>query len=777
MKKYDISDCWNFYESEECNSYYFTCPDGEIVDLPHDFIIGKPRFKTAPGQNSNGYFGNGQGVYRKTLDIPYEWKDKTVLLEVDGAYMNTEITVNRELMALHPNGYTPFLVDITPALRFDGRKNRLKIITQSRQPSTRWYSGGGLYRSVSLWVGEQVHIKPWDAFVTTTQIAEDYAVICVNAKVCGTGPAKLRAEILDDGRIVANCEKAITAGGTETLTLTVEHPTLWSPETPHLYECRITAANDTVNVPLGIRTVSVSAEKGFLLNGKSLKLKGGCIHHDNGILGARAYPRAEERKIQKMLSLGFNAVRISHNPPSSALLDACDRLGMLVLDEAFDAWRLGKMPMDYHLYFKTHWESDIENMVKRDRNHPSVIMWSIGNEIYESNGTNEGPLYAKRLSSKVRELDATRPVTCALCSLPPAVDDEDTGKTPNVVANSADAGQNWNLKTKEFCEPLDVVGYNYLKELYEESHKLFPERVILGTESFPLEQYDYWKAVEAHPYVIGDFVWAAWDYFGETAVGKTVWSDETFDYFNSFPWRSSWCADFDITGGMRPQGAYRKVMWGDDSDAFLFTCHPSHYGKTPGGLNWRWADVLPSWSFGTEYLGKMVSVEAYGRGNHADFLLNGRKIASAPVEKLIAKADIAYVPGKLEAVFYENGKEISRAELVTAEGTAALRLTPESDTIKADGRDVAYIHVSAVDEHGVINPNDDREISVRVNETGIFLACGSADPMSEERIGEPRCRLFGGAALIAVRSKVKGTVQVQVFAEGCMETGIAIQSK
>ncbi|NCC42368.1 MAG: hypothetical protein EOM18_02030 [Clostridia bacterium] len=533
MRRVACDKNWEFYENEESNSFVFDQVKGEMIDLPHDFIVGKPRSADAPGGAANGYFGNGQGVYKKDLEIPQEWEGQTVLMDVDGAYMNLEIMLNTTLVGMHPYGYTPYQVDLTPALRFGGRKNKLKLITQSRQPSTRWYSGGGLYRDVCLWVGGPIHVKPWDVFVSTPDISEDQAVVRMETEITGTESEQeitLCCLVVDNsGKTVAKVEKNLKICGKlkEISDVTVDKPVLWDLDNPYLYTYKVILKKgeeilDTAEDTFGIRKLEVDAKNGFRLNGKQLNLKGGCVHHDNGFLGACAYPKAEERKMRILKNAGYNTVRISHYPPSLELLKICDRMGMLVMDEAFDVWRMGKMPMDYHLYFEDWWERDIEYMVRRDRNHPCVITYSIGNEITERDGSNDGANWSKKLSAKVREIDDTRFVISAVCGVFPEAEDDNVigGGGGNFDINLALDDSLWDEATKEYCEPLDIVGYNYLKDIYEESHEKFPDRVMLGTETHSFLTYEYWEKVEKLPYVIGDCIWAAVDYMGEVGVGK-----------------------------------------------------------------------------------------------------------------------------------------------------------------------------------------------------------------------------------------------------------------
>lgn len=786
MKRINCDKDWRFYESDEGNSFLFEYPEGELVDLPHDFIIRKPRSADAPGGASNGYFGNGEGVYRKTLDIPMDWKGKTVLLDVDGAYMNMEVSLNREVLAIHPNGYIPYQVDLTPALRFDGKKNQLKIITQSRQPSSRWYAGGGLYRDVCLWVGGEVHVKPWEVFVSTPYISEKSAIVKLQMEI--TAPEKvqditLHCQILDgQGKTAGEIKKQVRLAGNkkETAELIVEHPKLWDLEHPYQYTYKITLHSeeeifDTAEGTFGIRKIEVDAVNGFRLNGKSMKLKGGCIHHDNGLLGACAYPKAEARKIDKLKAAGYNTVRISHYPPSLAMLNYCDRIGMLLMDEAFDVWTLGKIPMDYHLNFADWWDKDIENMVKRDRNHPCVITYSIGNEICESNGKNHGAEWSEKLADKVREFDDTRPVLSAICGLAP--EEEQAGG--NFAANLSGKQEDWNTATAGYCAPLDIVGYNYLKDLYEESHERFPERVILATETHPFLTYDYWQKAEELPYVIGDCIWAAVDYLGEAGVGKVFWDNdhEEFELRGPYPWRTSWQADFDLTGEQRPQSVFREIMWGRTEKSGIFTTHPRHYGEGFKGSNWHWYDVNDCWDFEECWLGKPVKVDVYGAGDEAEFLLNGESLGRAPFEKLIATLDVAYVPGILEAVVYKNGERISSCKIATAGKAERIRLTAETESFRADGKDLCFIRAELTDIEGNRLMYDERKISVKVSGKGIFVTAGSANPCTDDQITAKECHLYRGTAVIAVKAKEAGTVVVTVKGEGVKEGSVTVEAE
>jgi beta-galactosidase len=421
----------------------------------------------------------------------------------------------------------------------------------------------------------------------------------------------VRTRILDaTGKVVKTTDSRLRLPSKETRpveqTLTVRSPKLWSLESPELYsaEVEIVAARktvDAVSTRFGIRKIEVDAERGFRINGQMLKLMGGCIHHDNGPLGAAAIDRAEERRIELLKANGFNAIRSSHNPPSPAFLDACDRLGMLVVDEAFDCWERAKKQQDYHLYFKEWSDRDIASMVRRDRNHPSVVMWSIGNEIPEQFNTNAIPIQ-KRLREAVLSHDPTRLITQGVCN---------------------DGGQvtrNWNTLSDPAFTHLDVGGYNYLPNRYEGDHARHPKRIIMGTESYPKDFFDYWSLVEKHSYIIGDFVWTAMDYFGESGLAHTTFGSGRTPYFLPWPWFNAWCGDIDICGFKKPQSFYRDVVW-RRSEIEMMVHAPIPDGQRERVSAWGWPDEAQSWNWSGQE-GKPLQVAVYSRCESVRLELN-----------------------------------------------------------------------------------------------------------------------------------------------------------
>jgi beta-galactosidase len=523
------------------------------------------------------------------------------------------------------------------------------------------------------------------------------------------------------GHEVGSAESSVTLPADEThtteCTVDLPSPELWSPDSPSLYTADVEvivdeAAVDVASTPFGVRTIEVDAAHGFRLNGEPMELKGGCLHHDNGPLGAAAIDRAEERRVELLKENGFNAVRSSHNPPSPALLEACDRLGLLVIIDAFDQWNESKEnnQQDYHQYFKEWHTRDVADMVRRDRNHPSVIMWAIGNEIPEQ---FRAEATAKTLREEVLAHDTTRPITAAIST--------DWG---NVM-------RNWDRLSDPAFSHLDVGGYNYLPDRYESDHARHPERVMMGTESFPKDAFDYWSLVEEHPYVIGDFVWTAMDYLGEAGIGHSVLSNEPNSFFMSWPYFNAWCGDLDLCGFKKPQSYYRDVVW--RRSPIEMTVHaPIPPGLTETISWWGWPNEVQSWNW-TGQEGKPLQVSVFSRGDEVRLELNGKVVGEKPVSvetKLIARFDVPYAPGELRAVALKEGQEIGSTSLKTSGAAKSLRLTADRTVIRADRNDLAYVTVEVVDGDGQRVPN--AEVSVRFRVSGAGELAGHA-PRSPNR--------------------------------------------
>jgi beta-galactosidase len=768
------------------------------VDLPHDYSIMDlpgddgpdkigPFSKKSPGNgNSTGHVIGGTGWYRKSFTLGKSDEGKTAILNFDGVYMETEVWVNGKKAGIHKNGYTPFWFDITSLLNGSGKTNVVAVKVNNTGRNSRWYSGSGIYRNAHLTIVPTVHIATWGVSVTTPEIKQNTALVNVSVTARNDGEKEVNAQITikltdKDGKPAgsANGNIMLARKGENTATKQIEviNPILWSVESPDLYNAEITIkagkeGSDIFNQAFGIRSIKFSAGKGFLLNGKPVELKGGCMHHDNGLLGSAAFDRAEERRVELMKANGYNAIRCAHNPPSSAFLDACDRLGMLVIDEFTDMWESYKNPQDYSRFFREWSDKDLTDMIMRDRNHPGIIMWSIGNEIPESSLPN-GVGIAKKLVDRVRSLDNTRVVTEAISEF----------LTPGGWEN-----------TKAAIEILDVAGYNYTWTKYESDHGKFPERIIAGTESFPLDAYDSWKPVESLPYVIGDFVWTSMDYIGEVSLGSSSYvpvaqkrspgipegfklpaNVNIFDLMvrqpSAWPYFVSGCGDIDITGEKKPQMLYRDVLW-DNSKLEVNVHAPTPEGYAENISMWGWPDERPYWNWkGNE--GKPLKVRVFTKASHVRLELNGKEIGKKDLsdeDKYTAVFDVPYQPGELRAIAFENGKEISSKILKTAGEPEQISLIADRNIINADRNDLSFVKIEVIDGNGQLVPGDSVGIKLTLTGNGELVASGNANPKDMASVNRKEILSWRGKAQAVIRPSGSGYVKLTAESDG-LKTG------
>lgn len=749
----------------------FNASAWRTLDLPHDWSIEGRIDPKSPMGGSGGYFPAGIGWYRRTFSVPSSWSGKRVSVEFEGVYMNATVYVNGRDLGMHPYGYTSFFHDLTDHLQ-PGDNVLAVRVDQSQQRNSRWYSGSGIYRHVWMNVTDPVHVAPWGVCITTPE-AGARARVAIKTRVANdsgsSSAVSLRTQIYTPtGALAGQVTNKTEIGPMQTMELdqeiAVNKPALWSPETPSMYRAvtRVMTNGkivDEATTPFGIRAVAWSAENGFQLNGKSVKMAGGCVHHDNGPLGAAAFDRAEERRVQLLKDAGFNAIRCSHNPPTPAFLDACDRLGMLVMDEAFDCWSRGKNKFDYSVAFKDWWQRDLDSMILRDRNHPSVVMWSIGNEIPER-GEPLGAQEAKRLADYVRSLDHTRPVTSALNFVPKWTD------------------------TDAFYAALDIGGYNYNLSNHTADHQRVPSRIMVCTESFPHATFDDWAMAADFPYIIGNFVWTAIDYLGESGLGRATLrdaNDTSREGFGApYPWHGAVCGDMDLCGTRRAIAHYRNLVWDRGEKLYLGVREPVPEGQRMSVTMWGVWPVYASWTWpGME--GKPLDVEIYSRGESVRLYLEGKLIGEKPTtrsEKFTANFSVPYAPGVLRAVAIERGRQIAEAVLRTAGDASQLRLTADRATVRADGQDLAFITIEALDAAGQPHPNADHEVSFQLEGPGSIIAVGNADMTSEERYQAPQRKLFHGRALVTVRtSRTAGELTLEATAPGLQRAQIRMVSR
>lgn len=809
MRSISLDGKWTFRRGYLDSITMMEQDPGVLVDLPHDGMIGTPVSPDAPAKADSGYYTGGLTNYTRYVFVPEEWQGSCVGLKLDGVMMNASVDVNGSRVGMCHNGYAPFYVDLTDYVTF-GENNRVTInVNTSMQPNSRWYSGSGLYRGVCLMNGPRVHIVPDGLYVFTKEINDGYAFLEALVEVVNTELQNCMAEVeltlYYDGReeVAAQTKRVIEIGHGKTenarLTLTVKDPLLWDADSPNLYRVKAKVRKlgiytthfvpgedvtvDEAEAVFGIRTVTADPVHGLRINGKTVKLKGGCLHHDNGLLGSVSLPGSEERKVRKLKSIGFNAIRTAHNPPSAALIECCDRLGMYVFDEAFDAWGIGKRGGDYHQFFETDWEKDLTAFVKRDRIHPSVILWSTGNEIPERAGLGDGYGKATKIAERIRSLDGTRPVSNGICSLWSGLDDK-LAIGQNQAQNAGDGMKAtlWETVTEPFTNGLDVVGYNYMEDIYERDHEMFPERVILGSENFPNQIGFRWPMVEKLPYVIGDFTWTAWDYLGEAGLGKAAYVepddpkaprfpwDLMPDRTSPYPWRLANDADFDITGFRCPQGDYRSVVWGNE-ETFLYSMHPDTFGKKEVVSMWGFPYVLRNWNYeGLE--GHPTELVVFSKADEAEVFVNGKSIGRKPVSKerpfpYSVRFETTFQPGEVIAVSYQNGKEVSRATLVTTGSAQRIRLVPEKSVMAADGHDLIYVNIEITDRDGRVVPDAAVALRANVSGAGRLAGFGSANPITEEDYTDIETVSYRGRALLIMRAGYEsGTCSVEICANG-----------
>ncbi|MGV8096139.1 MAG: glycoside hydrolase family 2 TIM barrel-domain containing protein [Mangrovibacterium sp.] len=750
---------WKFIKGDVPGGYDLHLDDASWrqVDLPHDWSIedlpGKegvrqigPFSEESEGGMSTGHVVGGTAWYRKHFSLNEKDKGKIVKVLFDGVYMDADVWINGKHLGNHPYGYTAFSFDLTEHLNPAGKDNVLAVRVKNEGKNSRWYSGSGIYRNVSIIKTDPVFFDLWGIYIHTPVVSDEQANVSIEAKVINRTAidynGKLLVNLLDpEGELVAKAEYPLEIAKEQTASvkqnIELLKPNLWSVDHPFLYTadvqiCDSNKVIDRVTQKFGIRSIDFSPEKGFLLNGKRVLLKGGCLHHDNGILGSAAFDKAEYRRVKIMKENGFNAIRTAHNPPSKVFLDACDELGMLVIDESFDHWQRPKNEMDYHRFFDEWWEKDIESMVLRDRNHPSVIIWSFGNEINER-ADSSGLKIAAMLKAKIKSLDATRPATQAICKF-------------------------WEFKDRKWEDTeaafaiLDVHGYNYEWQRYEEDHRNFPQRIMIGTESFPKEAFENWQMVKTHPYVIGDFVWTGMDYFGESGIGHTRLDHEAVSNLKPWPWFNAWCGDIDVLGYKKPQMYFRDVVWGN-SELEMLVHAPVPIGRKEVLSRWGWPEEWPSWNW-SGHEGKLLQVSVYSACDEVRLELNNQIIGSKEVSEktnLTARFEVPYQPGELTAVGIKDGREVARRVLRTTGKPSVIKIVAEEDKVLSAGNDLAYFNIEIQDENGLLVPDAVIPVEFSVEGNGRLQAVGNGNPADMMSFQQPKVSTYRGRCQIIVR--------------------------
>ena len=750
----------------------WTC-NGTPVRLPHDAQILEKR-NPSVSDGGHGYFPGGIYNYEKTFTAPTEWEGKKVLVEFEGVYKNSTVSLNGNVVGGHKYGYTTFTVELT-GLNYGGENTLTVVADNSKLPNSRWYTGSGIYRPVWLYLGDAAHIAYQGVKITTLSI--NPAVIRVETKA----NAGVSVEILDGDTVIATGSGAVCE-------ITIPNAKLWSDETPNLYTARVRCSSDVVEEKFGIRKISWS-NKGLFINGKETLLRGGCVHHDSGILGAATYDESEWRRVRILKEAGFNAIRAAHNPCSRATLEACDHYGMYMMDETFDMWYNRKTKNDYGLDFEENWAEDTAAMVRRDYNHPSVILYSIGNEVAEPCEA-KGIEYGKKQIDLIHSMDATRPVTCGLNLMIIGRAAKGQGIYQNVDKNQEDikkankasdtnpqnASMMFNImvsfvgtgmnkggnspKVDALATPiidaLDISGYNYGSGRYPLEEKQHPERIIFGSETFPQDIYKNWKMVKKYPYVLGDFMWTSWDYLGEAGIG--AWSYTGGMPFNRpYPWVLAGAGVIDICGTPDGSCRYASTVWGLEKAPRIAVKPVNHPGVRVSKSVWRGTNAIESWAWsGCE--GNKAEVEVYSDAHAVELLVNGKSLGKKKVKECKAIFKTKYASGKIEAVAYDaGGRELLRSELNSAAGKISICAQPEKTVAAAD--EVVYIPVALKGENGVVEANADKKLTVTV-EGGELLGFGSANPCTEEQYHTGSFTTYYGRALAIVRVQSNTIVTV-----------------
>ena len=825
QRKQSFDEGWRFHRGEVMNAEAVNCDDSQWreVIVPHDFSMEPvaythdyreqtaewkdwqvgPFSRLSIGDWDSGQTIGGTGWYRKTFTLPTNGasmdemlQSKTFRLRFDGVYNQTEVWVNGRKAAMNIYGYMPFVVNLNDVLndktnRDPKDEHRVTIAVKAVNEglNCRWYSGSGIFRHVWLETTDRLHLDEWDTYVDASEVNGKNAIVKVSAKAEGT----IKVQIIDaEGREVAT-------GGSK---LTVKNPHLWSTDNPYRYQARISlldaagSVRDVLEIPFGIRTIAFSADKGFLLNGKSVNLRGGCVHHDNGLLGGAAIDRAEVRKAELMKAQGYNAVRTSHNLPSEAFLNACDSLGLLVIDECFDQWEEQKRKDDYSHYFSkekqtiidgkpvgmgvTNFEYDAALMVRRDRNHPSVIMWSIGNEIAQRSDVR-GKEIAEAITRAIKQEDATRPTTLAV----------------NDYWDRTAQKMSWDKDSPRAFDLVEIGGYNYEQRRYESDHEKFPERIMYGSETYPNAIASNWQLVEKHPYVIGDFEWTAIDYIGEAGLGHALERSDRGRWIQllAWPWFNSWCGDIDLVGNKKPQSYYRDVVWGERPIAMAVRPSVTD-GEYEDALGWCWTAEENHWNWHDKaysengrYLPVDLRPEKYDNatlktsvvhdvnGHRSDSLrvnvytrearvrlsINGRVIGEQDVnpDTYTASFRVAYEPGELKAEVVK-GKKAS-VVFRTSGAPAAIQFEPVNSTISASHNDLAYVYIKVVDADGNLCPTAEIPLDIKTSGARHIAVAGTGHPYDMKSFRSLTPTTFRGQAVVIIQPQgEKGDVTINV---------------
>lgn len=820
MKKINFNENWQFVEGYVPSLKVLQMYGKEAVsiNLPHDAMIHEKRRQDTRNAGATGFYPGGIYTYFKSFELEEDWKNKSLILEFEGVYEKASVYINGSLVTTNKHGYSNFYADITRFILLDN-VNELKLVADnSCEENSRWYSGSGIYRRVNLFVGDSLQI-PVDGVKVRTKLAEnDVALVEFATKVFNRSGQKEKLEVvsnLSDGENVFEEHSRLTAFSDSEYKVyqefTIPAPKLWSCDNPFLYQAKVELKQndlviDSVCLYFGIRSISIDAINGFRLNGKQLKLRGTCLHHDNGVIGAATFAAAEDRKCRLIKEAGFNAVRSAHHPASKDFLDACDRHGILVMDELTDMWTVHKNNHDFASEFINEWESIVERMVEKDYNHPSVIMYSVGNEIQEI-GSDFGAELNRKLCNKCKELDHYRFTTNGMNALNAAgariypimqelaplmqKSSEDTSTNDNSGSNAINSfmklmeGKVGDIFAShaiisdvlaESSEGMDVIGLNYLTGRHLLEQELHPNKCVVGTETFPADIVRLWDVVNKSPQVLGDFTWTGLDYLGEAGCG-IFYYDGSANFGSHYPDRTAYIGDMNLIGYRRPISYLREIVYGLRKEPYIAVERLDKYGKKCSKTPWMLKDNIASWTW-PGFEGKPALIDVYSASEEVELILNGKSLGKKAAGKSVsftASFEITYEPGQLIAVAYDDGIETGRYQLVTAKEAVALQVTCDETTLEVDEEDLAFLTVSLTDADGNLNLNEVKDIKVRIEGPGILQGFGSGNPSSLGGFDADVCTTFDGQVMAVVKStKNAGVIKIVFDAEGCKEAEIIL---
>lgn len=756
------------------------------VRLPHDAMLTEKRDVSCPAGAQSAFFPGGKYVYEKSFSISNDALGKSLELHFGGVYQNCTVSVNCREVGAHKYGFTPFTVDISEAVT--AAENTLTVeVDNTLQPSCRWYSGAGIYRSVALEIRDKCHIK------TLNIETLDFAPARIHISAETTEKTEVIVEVYDGEKLIASG----TPGEFE-----IPNARLWTAETPYLYTCIAKTATDKKRLQFGIRKLEWSAKAGLLVNGNEVKLRGGCIHHDHGVLGACCYSDAEERRVGILKQVGYNAIRCAHNPASSELLEVCDRLGMYVMDEAFDGWYTPKNYHDYARFFDSEWKSDLTAMVENARNHPCVIMYSIGNEVSET-ATDRGVQVCRELADFVRGLDPTRPVTAGVnvllnvysgmgigvykdkgeykpVPLPPRKSSHREKKTGSAFFNAMvqklgplmffmSKGKKGDAVSRGAAEALDVFGLNYASSRLDSDTAAYPERMMVGAETIIGELPYNWSRVKKYKAVIGDFCWAAWDYLGEAGVG-----DWTYYSYKGLPLLAGSGA-IDITGKPGAENYFQQVVWGQRREPFIGVRPLNHADELPKKSAWRFTDCIDSWSW-KGFEGKKAVIEVYSGAHSVRLSLNGRVIGTKKLKTFRALFKTVYEPGNLTAeALDENGRLVSAHSLESGGSETVLSVKADKASLRAGSGDLCFVEIEFTDENGKLLPYMEQRVELEVTGSAELIGLGSALGKTDEVFDKSYHNSHRGRAMAVFRAGLEsGKGQITVKSAGVSSVSLEL---